>query len=99
MLANVPADLGRRPGFGWRRIKSEPGIDVSDALAYDFSNTIAVTPPLRRLVIRVAGAVLGDALWFVPSYSEKVVVNGEIANRYALGPSRRALFGTGSMPS
>ena len=38
--------------------------------------------------------MLGDALWFVPSYSEKVVVNGEIANRYALGPSRQALFGT-----
>jgi ABC-type dipeptide/oligopeptide/nickel transport system permease subunit len=67
--------------------------------------TVATTGPPRRfrwgtafattyLVVLLAGAVLGDALWFVPSYSEKVVVDGEIANRYALGPSRRALFGT-----
>ena len=55
-----------------------------------FGTAFAVT----YLVVLVAGAVLGDALWFVPSYSEKVVVNGEIANRYALGPSRQALFGT-----
>ena len=36
-----------------RRIKKEFGIDVGDALAYDFADTIAVTPPLFRILIRV----------------------------------------------
>ena len=36
-----------------RRIKKEFGVDVGDALAYDFADTIAVTPPLFRIIIRV----------------------------------------------
>ena len=41
--------VGQRHG----RIKKELGIDVGDALAYDFADTIAVTPPLFRIIIRV----------------------------------------------
>jgi hypothetical protein len=33
--------------------KKEFGVDVGDALAYDFADTIAVTPPLFRIIIRV----------------------------------------------
>ena len=43
--------VGQRRG----RIKKELGIDVGDALAYDFADTIAVTPPLFRIIIRVGG--------------------------------------------
>ena len=36
-----------------RTDKKRTGIDVGDALAYDFADTIAVTPPLFRIIIRV----------------------------------------------
>jgi len=36
-----------------RTDKKELGIDVGDALAYDFADTIAVTPRLFRIIIRV----------------------------------------------
>ena len=36
-----------------RTDKKELGIDVGDALAYVFTDTIAVTPPLFRIIIRV----------------------------------------------
>ena len=42
-------------------------------------------------------AALGERLWFVLPPDEKVMVDGEIANRYALGPGRIALFGTDSL--
>ena len=47
----------RRLFVGQRRerIKKELGIDVGDALAYVFTDTIAVTPPLFRIIIRVGG--------------------------------------------
>lgn len=48
------------------------------------------------LVTLVVLAVLGDRLWFVPGFEEKVRVNGDVANRYGLGPSWQALFGTDS---
>ena len=38
-----------------RTDKKELGIDVGDALAYVFTDTIAVTPPLLRIIIRVGG--------------------------------------------
>ena len=38
-----------------RTDKKELGIDVGDALAYVFTDTIAVTPPLFRIIIRVGG--------------------------------------------
>lgn len=42
-------------------------------------------------------AVLGDRLWFVRSFDEKVALDGGIANRYALGPGRTAFFGTDAL--
>ena len=36
-----------------RTDKKELGVDVGNALACDFSDTIAVTPPLFRIVVRV----------------------------------------------
>ena len=44
-------------------------------------------------------AVLGDRLWFVRSFDERVRVGGEIANQYALGPGRSAWFGTDALGS
>ena len=41
--------VGQRRG----RITKEVGIDIGDALAYDFADTIAVTPPLFRIIIQV----------------------------------------------
>ena len=41
--------VGQRRG----RIKKELGVDVGDTLAYDFADTIAVTPRLFRIIIRV----------------------------------------------
>ena len=38
-----------------RTDKKELGIDVGGALAYVFTDTIAVTPPLFRIIIRVGG--------------------------------------------
>src|SRR5213595_2654802 len=32
--------------------EEEPGIDVGNALRYDLSDTIAVTPPMCRIIIR-----------------------------------------------
>jgi peptide/nickel transport system permease protein len=42
-------------------------------------------------------AILGDRLWFVRSFDERVRVDGEIANQYALGPGRVAWFGTDAL--
>jgi len=42
-------------------------------------------------------AILGERLWFVRNPSEKVSLGEGIANRYALGPSWRALFGTDAL--
>ena len=42
-------------------------------------------------------AVLGDRLWFVRSFDERVRVGDEIANQYALGPGRIAWFGTDAL--
>jgi peptide/nickel transport system permease protein len=42
-------------------------------------------------------AVLGDRLWFVRSFDERVRVGDEVANRFALGPGRLAWFGTDAL--
>lgn len=42
-------------------------------------------------------AILGDRLWFVRHFSEKVPFGDGIANRYRLGPGWDALFGTDSL--
>ena len=44
-------------------------------------------------------AVLGDRLWFVRSFDERVRVGGDIANQYGLGPGRAAWFGTDALGS
>ena len=44
-------------------------------------------------------AVLGDRLWFVRSFDERVRVGDEVANQYALGPGRIAWFGTDALGS
>jgi ABC-type dipeptide/oligopeptide/nickel transport system permease subunit len=49
------------------------------------------------LTLLTASAVLGERLWYVRPFDEKVTVDGEIANRYALGPGRIAFFGTDSL--
>jgi peptide/nickel transport system permease protein len=49
------------------------------------------------LVILTLVAVLGERLWFVRSFDERVRVGGEVANRYALGPGRLAWFGTDAL--
>jgi peptide/nickel transport system permease protein len=45
----------------------------------------------------IAMAVLAGVLPFVREPTEKVRVGGEIANRFALGPGRTAIFGTDSL--
>lgn len=42
-------------------------------------------------------AALGDTLWFVRRFDERVRVGDDIANRYALGPGRQAWFGTDAL--
>jgi peptide/nickel transport system permease protein len=49
------------------------------------------------LTLLAVVAILGDRLWFVRSFDEKVEVNGEVANRFALGPGRTAFFGTDAL--
>ena len=44
-------------------------------------------------------AALGDRLWFVRSFDERVRVGGEIASQYGLGPGRAAWFGTDALGS
>lgn len=44
-----------------------------------------------------AMAVLGDRVWFIRPPSEKVSLGDGIANRYGLGPSWRAFFGTDAL--
>jgi peptide/nickel transport system permease protein len=44
-------------------------------------------------------AALGDRLWFVRSFDERVRVDGEIANQHGLGPGRVAWFGTDALGS
>ena len=44
-------------------------------------------------------AALGDRLWFVRSFDERVRVDDEIASQYALGPGRIAWFGTDALGS
>jgi peptide/nickel transport system permease protein len=42
-------------------------------------------------------AVLGDRLWFVRRFDERVRVGDEVANQYGLGPGRTAWFGTDAL--
>ena len=42
-------------------------------------------------------AVFADQLPFIRHYTQEVIVNGEVANRYALGPGWDAWFGTDSL--
>jgi peptide/nickel transport system permease protein len=42
-------------------------------------------------------SVFADQLPFIRHYSQEVIVNGEVANRYALGPGWDAWFGTDSL--
>jgi ABC-type dipeptide/oligopeptide/nickel transport system permease subunit len=49
------------------------------------------------LVVLSLLALLGDRLWFVRSFDERVRVDDEVANRYALGPGRVAWFGTDAL--
>lgn len=49
------------------------------------------------LALLAVMAVLGDRLWFVRPPSEKVSLGDGIANRYGLGPSWRAFFGTDAL--
>ncbi len=46
------------------------------------------------LAVLAVLAILGDRLWFVRSFDDRVRVDGEIANQHALGPGRIAWFGT-----
>lgn len=55
---------------------------------------LGVTLTVLYLVLLVLVAAAGDKLWFVRNYADKVTVDGEIANRYAVGPSWHAFFGT-----
>ena len=54
--------VGQRRG----RIKKELGIDVGDALAYEFADSIAVTPSLFRIISRVGDCY--DTYRHVPAY-------------------------------
>jgi peptide/nickel transport system permease protein len=42
-------------------------------------------------------AALGDRLWFVRPFDERVRIGDDIANRYALGPGGSAWFGTDAL--
>jgi peptide/nickel transport system permease protein len=42
-------------------------------------------------------AVLGDRLWFVRRFDERVRVGDDVANQYGLGPGRTAWFGTDAL--
>lgn len=78
--------------------------------AADVVVTAPTGPPRRRqlpplgalfgitfLSLLAVLAVLGDRLWFVRPFDEKVELDGGIANRYALGPGRAAFFGTDAL--
>ena len=60
-------------------------------------------PPLGTLfgvsflIVLALLALLGDRLWFVRSFDERVRVDGDVANQYALGPGRVAWFGTDAL--
>jgi len=49
------------------------------------------------LALLAVMAVLGDRVWFIRPPSEKVSLGDGIANRYGLGPSWRAFFGTDAL--
>jgi peptide/nickel transport system permease protein len=42
-------------------------------------------------------ALLGDRVWFVRGFDERVRVDGEVASSYGLGPGRAAWFGTDAL--
>jgi peptide/nickel transport system permease protein len=52
---------------------------------------------LAFLAVLTLMAVLGDRLWFIRRFDERVRVGDEIANRYAFGPGRTAWFGTDAL--
>ena len=61
-------------------------------------------PPLGALVRHARGSACSrswpcspTALPFIRDYNEKVKVDGEVANRYALGPGWDAWFGTDAL--
>jgi len=58
---------------------------------------IGVLAAMTFITVLVVTTVLGDRLWFVRPFDEKVEVDGDIANRYGLGPGRDALFGTDAL--
>jgi peptide/nickel transport system permease protein len=49
------------------------------------------------LVVLALLALLGDRLWFVRSFDERVESGGEVASSYGLGPGRAAWFGTDAL--
>lgn len=79
-----------------------PGLQMGDATSLDAAVTPAARsrPPvgptlaLTFLGALTALAILANVLPFIREPTEKVRVDGEIANRYKLGPSWTALFGT-----
>jgi peptide/nickel transport system permease protein len=62
-------------------------------------------PPLGALfgigflVLLAVLASLGDRLWFVRGFDERVRVGGDVASNYGLGPGRAAWFGTDALGS
>jgi peptide/nickel transport system permease protein len=51
------------------------------------------------LVVLALIAALGDRLWFVRGFDERVRVEDEVASSYGLGPGRAAWFGTDALGS
>jgi peptide/nickel transport system permease protein len=49
------------------------------------------------LAILTVLAAVGDRLWFVRRFDERVRVGDDVANQYALGPGRTAWFGTDAL--
>jgi peptide/nickel transport system permease protein len=49
------------------------------------------------LIVLALLALLGDRLWFVRSFDERVESGGEVASSYGLGPGRAAWFGTDAL--
>ena len=77
-------DATERVPARWRRIWARrPPVGAFAALVF-----------LSALILL---AVFAGVLPFLREPTEKVRVGGEIANRYALGPGRTALFGTDSL--
>jgi len=58
---------------------------------------VGTTLAAAYLVALTAAAIFADVLPFVRAPTDKVIVDGEIANRFLLGPSRTAWFGTDAL--